>query len=306
MKHLTCHLFVFSFCFLFSNSYAVQPGSEGMTMEQFQERILQAVQEKEEQLGCRIGLSFEDSELPLKVEHRADELFHAASTMKVPVMIEVFRQAEQGKFDMMDKIEVDPIFHSMIDDSTFECGGYQYIQSKVGQEETLLKLTEKMIVISDNLASNLLITLCGPRKITATARKLGAEKTLVLRCLMDIPAYEAGLSNRLTPNDLTVLFKAIEEDRAAGEESCEEMRRILLEQEHNNMIPARLPEGVKVGHKTGAIEGVRHDAGTVYWEDGKYYLALLTDQLKDGGKGVEAIADLSKLIHELRVKVKNK
>lgn len=272
-------------------------------MDTFRTAVLTAVQAKEKQLNGRIALAFHDKELPLQVEYRGDELFHAASTMKVPVMIEVFRQSEQGHFAMTDTFVISPIFHSLIDDSTFECEGYEYIQSRISQPETILKLTEQMIVVSDNLATNMLITLCNPKKITATARSLGAEKTLVLRCVEDTKAYEAGLSNRITAHDLVVLHAAIETGRAAGEASCAEMRRILLAQEHNDLIPAKLPEGVRVGHKTGSITGVRHDAGIVYAPFGTYYLALLSDGLKDGDAGVEALADLSRLIYDERRKL---
>lgn len=266
----------------------------------FRKAVLEAVQAKEAQLGARIALALKDKDHPLEVEHRGDESFHAASTMKVPVMIEVFRQSEQGRFSMTDTLVVSPVFRSIIDDSTFECPGYEYIQSRIGQRETILKLTEQMIVVSDNLATNLLITLCDAKKITATASALGASNTLVLRCVEDTKAYEAGLSNRITARDLVILLEAIEQGRAAEEASCAEMRRILLAQEHNSIIPARLPEGVRVGHKTGSITGVRHDAGIVYAPFGTYYLALLSDGVKDGGAGVEALAELSRLIYDRR------
>ena len=121
----------------------------------FRTAVLQAVQAKEAQLGARIALAFKDKGLPLQVEYRGDESFHAASTMKVPVMIEVFRQSEQGRFSMTDTLLISPVFRSIIDDSTFECPGREYIQSRIGQPETILKLTEQMIVVSDNLATNL-------------------------------------------------------------------------------------------------------------------------------------------------------
>jgi len=271
--------------------------------ELFRKTVLVEIAKAEQKLGCRIGLYFKDKDLPLEAGHHADEWFHAASTMKVPVMIEVFRQAEQGRFKMTDTLLVDPIFHSMIDDSTFECEGYQYINSRIGQQETILKLTEQMIDVSDNLATNLLITLCDARKITGTARALGATTTLVLRCVMDIPAFDAGLSNRVSPRDLGILMEAIETNRAAGEESCREMRRILLAQEHREMIPARLPEGVRVAHKTGAIEGIQHDAAIVYAPFGTYYLVLMSDGLTDSKAGIAELARLSRFIYDERAKL---
>lgn len=268
--------------------------------ELFQKTVLDEIAKVEQKLTCRIGLYFKDKDLPLEAVYHADEWFHAASTMKVPVMIEVFRQAEQGRFKMTDTLLVDPVFHSMIDDSTFECEGYQYINSRIGHQETILKLTEKMIDVSDNLATNLLITLCNARKITGTARALGATTTLVLRCVMDIPAFEAGLSNRVSPRDLGILMEAIETNRAASQESCQEMRRILMAQEHREMIPARLPDGVRVANKTGAIEGVQHDAAIVYAPFGTYYLVLMSDGLTDSKAGIAELARLSRYIYDAR------
>lgn len=269
----------------------------------FKAAVLDAVQEKEKQLGCRMALAFKDKDLPIEVEYRGDELFHAASRMKVPVMIEVFRQAEQGRFDLSDTRVVSPVFRSIIDDSTFECPGYEYIQNRIGQPETLRTLTEQMIVISDNLATNMLIVLCDAKKITATAHRLGAGRTLVLRCVEDTQAYEAGMSNRISAHDLAVLCEAIETGRAAGAASCAEMKRILLAQEHNSMIPADLPEGVRVAHKTGSITGVRHDAGIVDAPFGTYYLVILSDGLKDGDAGVKGIAELSRMVYDEREKL---
>lgn len=277
---------------------------EQSLVQGFQSVIEKAVREREEKLEARFGLAFKDAELPLEFYWRGDEVFHAASTMKTPVMIEVFRQAEAGRFCLEDTRIISPIFHSLIDDSTFECGGYAYIQNRIGQPETILKLTEQMMVVSDNLATNMLITLCGAENITATARALGAENTSVLRCVQDIKAFDAGLSNTLTARDLVILSEKIETNQAASEASCAEMRRILLAQEYNTMIPALLPEGVKVGHKTGSITGVRNDAGTVYAPFGNYYLAILSDGHQDGDAGVQAIAELSRLIYDELEKLK--
>ena len=103
----------------------------------------------------------------------------------------------------------------------------------------------------------------------------------------------------------TTLMEAIDRDEAASDDSCAEMRRILLEQKHNDMLPARLPRGVRVAHKTGSITAVRNDTAIVYAPFGTYYLTILTDRLKRPEDGVRAIAELSKLIHDERAKLKN-
>lgn len=269
----------------------------------FQDSILQEVQRLEKAHNCEIGLSFKDPDHDLAISHRADDLVHAASTMKIPVMIEVFRQADAGKFSINDEIKVDPMFESMIDGSPYETEPKDLLEKKIGQNVPILLLVEQMIDVSDNLATNLLIERCGTRRITATMRELGAKDGYVVRCLQDEESYQAGFSNRLTPNDLVTLVEAIENDKAANAESCAEMRRILLAQEYNDMISAQLPEGVKVGHKTGSITRHRHDAGVVYTDKGKYYLAIMTVGIENEEESSAMIAGLSRKIYDGREQV---
>jgi|GEM_PF-204427 len=269
----------------------------------FEVKVWEQVRAKEKALNCQIGLAFKDKDYPLQVEYRANERFHAASTMKVPVMIEVFRQAEQGAFSLEDKMLVDPVCQSFLEDTTFVCDAGEYLSTMLHKEVTIRKLTEQMIIVSDNLAANLLLAKCGYREINSTMRTLGANTGYVLRGVQDTPAYRAGLSNRMTAYDLNVLDEAIDRDRAASPASCAEMREILLGQKFNKMIPGKLPEDVKVAHKTGEVTGARNDTGIVYAPFGTWYLTILTDGLEDGDAGKEAIADLSRFIHDERKKL---
>lgn len=275
--------------------------------ESFSRAVLDFAFDKEAELSCRIGLSMSDPSNGLRVEHRGDELFHPASTMKVPVMVEVFRRAEAGDWSMDEPVVVDPNFRSFLDDSPYVVDSGKYLATRIGQTETMLSLVEQMIVVSDNLATNLLIRRCGPARITGTMRQLGIKDGFVLRGVQDIPAFEAGLSNRMTPNGLTRLMEAIENGEAAGPASTEEMKRILLDQHFNDMIPRYLPEGVRVGHKTGSIKGHRHDTAIVYAPDGSYFLTIMVAECDAAGEdeagddpAKKAAAEIARLIHEER------
>lgn len=266
----------------------------------FDERLAAALEAAEKEHQCRIGLSFRDDRLGLEYAWRGNELFHPASTMKVPVMIEVFRQAEAGAFKMDDTILVDPMFRSMIDDSEFECDAKEELTKRIGQPETILRLTELMIVVSDNLATNLVLRLVRPPRVTATMRELGARDGFVLRGVQDEKAFQAGISNRLTPNDLTTLMHAIETDQAAGTDSCAEMRRILLDQKYNDMIPAKLPEGTRVAHKTGNITRNFHDAAIVYTPTGSYCLTIMVEGITESKEAKEVSSSLARMVHDGR------
>jgi beta-lactamase class A len=161
-----------------------------------------------------------------------------------------------------------------------------------------------MIVVSDDLAANLLITLCGPEAITRTAQALlGAPQTTVLRCVEDLAAFRAGGMNWTTARDQIAIYHALHTGAAASPAACAEMRAILLRQQINNVIPALLPPGTPVAHKTGAITSLRHDAGTILAPFATWHLALLSDRLPDPAQGIQALAELSRLVYDTRAEL---
>lgn len=261
------------------------------------ERVIRAIHELEQKHDCRLGVCFEDATLDLMICHREAELFHAASTMKVPVMIEVFRSADAGRLSLEDKVMLDPWCQSMIDGSPFECDARDYLSARMGQEVTVRELVYEMITSSDNLATNILIEKVTAKKITATMRDLDAIDGFVIRGLQDEPAFQAGISNRISARDLTILARAIDENRAASADACEEMRRILLDQKYFNMIPARLPKGVRVAHKTGTITKISHDTGIVYTPGGTYYVTILSEGIADGERAAGVVAEVSEALY---------
>lgn len=234
---------------------------------------------------------------------RENALFHAASTMKTPVMIEVYEQANEGKFSLNDSILVKNEFQSIVDSSLYsmELGedSEEHLYDQIGQYTTIRNLVDAMITRSSNLATNILIEKVDADRVTLRMRQLGAPNIIVLRGVEDTKAYEAGLSNETSAIDLANIFKALADHEVVSEEASEEMLGVLKEQEFNDLIPAQLPEEVVVAHKTGWITGVRHDSGAVYLPDGqRYILVILSKGLEDDQAGKEVIAEVSKLIYE--------
>ncbi len=161
--------------------------------------------------------------------------------------------------------------------------------------DTLLRL---MITRSSNFATNTLITLVGAEEVTRTMRALGAQRIQVLRGVEDGKAFEKGLNNTTTARDLAIILRAIQEGKAASPAATREMLGILLAQEFNEKIPAGLPPGTRVAHKTGEITAVSHDAAIVYPAGKKpYVLVVLTRGITEGAKASKLIADLSSIIY---------
>ncbi|PZX58236.1 beta-lactamase class A [Algoriphagus ratkowskyi] len=236
----------------------------------------------------------------------ADEEFHAASTMKVPVMIELYKHQAQGKLNLSDTIFLKNEFKSIVDSSLYSMDigddSDDVIYGKIGSVVTLNDLLYPMITVSSNLATNVLIELVGARNVTATMRDLGAEKIQVLRGVEDQKAFDLGLSNSTTAKDLMMIMKAIAENTAGTEADCKEMIAIMKDQQFKEIIPFYLPKEVTVAHKTGSITGVHHDAGIIYLPDGRsYVLVLLSKNLEDFVVGTEQLAGISKSVYDYMV-----
>ena len=265
------------------------------TLEKIQGRIRQ-------EPGAQVGLAYVDLASGDTLFINPDTSFHAASTMKVPVMVELFRRAHSGSFTMSQRLMIVNQFASIVDGSPYslDVGSdsdstlYRRIGDRV-PVDTLLRL---MITRSSNFATNTLISLVGADEVTRTMRALGARRIQVLRGVEDGKAFEKGLNNTTTARDLSIILSAIEEGRAASPEATREMKEILLAQEFNEKIPAGLPTGVRVAHKTGEITAHSHDAAIVYPPGrGPYVLVVLTRGIQDGARSSRLIADISSIIY---------
>jgi beta-lactamase class A len=232
----------------------------------------------------------------------ADRSFHAASTMKVPVMLEFFRQVDAGKLSLDQQLPLANQFASIVDGSPYALEVKDdedaSLYERLGKLVPARELVERMITRSSNLATNTVIALVDAKRVTKTLRSLGVRQMTVLRGVEDGKAYQKGLNNTATARDLAQLLAAIEQGRAASPASTQAMRSILLAQELNLEIPAGLPPGTPVAHKTGQISGVLHDAAIVY-PSGRppYILVVLTSGIPDEKVARALITDLSRQVY---------
>jgi beta-lactamase class A len=252
--------------------------------------------------GSTVGVAYVDLGTGDTLLLNADSSMHAASTMKIPVMIEVLRRAQQGAFSLDQGILLINQFKSLADGSPFSMiakdDGDTTLYSRIGERVPVRELLRLMIVRSSNFATNQLIELVGAARVTAGAHELGATHTQVLRGVEDQKAFDAGLINTITAGDLATLLAAIERGTVLSPESSALMRDILLAQEFNDKIPAGLPPGTRVAHKTGEITAVSHDAAIVYPPGRKpYVLVVLTRGIRDGKQSAALIADISRLVY---------
>jgi beta-lactamase class A len=221
--------------------------------------------------------------------------------MKIPVMIELFHQVQQGKLKLDDPLPIKNEFHSIVDGSAYTLNAADDSEAELykaaGQTRSLRELCELMITVSSNFATNLLIEKLGVENIRATVHQVGADGMNVLRGVEDGKAFEKGLNNTTTARGLAVLLQAIAEGKAVDAESCKEMIAILQRQKFNEGIPAGLPPGIAVAHKTGEITKIHHDAAIVFAKR-PYVLVILVRGLADKKDSAALMSEISKTLYQ--------
>jgi beta-lactamase class A len=226
-----------------------------------------------------------------------DKSFHAASTMKVPVMIELFRQAETGLLRLDEQLPVRNEFHSIVDGSVYQMDvgddSDSEVYKAVGKTMSLRALCEAMITVSSNFAANLLIERVGAKNVQATVDRLGGTGVRVLRGVEDQKAFDKGLNNVTTARGLAVLLQRLAKGTAVSPSADAEMIGILKRQKFNEAIPAGVPEGTPVAHKTGTITKIHHDAAIVYGPR-PYVLVVLVRGIQDQKVSGPLIASISR------------
>lgn len=245
-----------------------------------------------------LGISFYDAETTIQWSYNADQYFHAASTMKLAVLLAVLRQVDRRELTLDAPVHVRNRFTSIVNQEPFMLeltrDGDPDVYGHLGKTLTVKELAYWMITKSSNLATNLLVDVVGIPTIQIALDELEIDGIRVLRGVEDQRAFDAGLNNEVTANGLLKLLRLIADGKAYSQYACEQMLAIMLEQQYRSGIPAGLPKAARVAHKTGNISTVHHDAGIVFLEGRKpYVLVILTHFTPEQGRGT-AVADVSR------------
>ncbi len=263
------------------------------------------LEQVKEELGRQKGLfavAFKNLSTGETILWNEHDSYHAASTMKTPVMIEVYKQAAEGKLSLNDSVLIRNEFLSIVDSSLYQLSPADDSETDLykmeGKKVPLSELVYRMIIRSSNLATNIIIGLVDGKKVTQTLRQLGAKDMMVLRGVEDSKAYQRGLNNTVTAFDLMQVYEKMARNEIISASACRAMINTLLDQQFGTIIPALLPKDVKVAHKTGSITGVHHDSGIIFLPDGrKYVLVILSKNLEDDKSATSAMARVSEIFY---------
>lgn len=262
------------------------------------------LEELEERSRARaLAVALHDLETGREFHYRAERWFHAASTIKLAVLLGVYGAIHEKRLVPQSRLHVRNRFRSAYDGSSFrilsERDADSEVQSAIGKTMRIGELARNMIIRSSNLSTNLLLDLLGIEFLQRVLERYDLGGIDLRRGVEDELAFEHGINNRVTADGLVHLLRLIAEERAFGPELSRSMLDILHDQEFRSGIPAGLPAHARVAHKTGEISTVAHDAGIVYLPKRKpYVVAILTEWEPESSGRSPTIAAASYMVYE--------
>jgi beta-lactamase class A len=227
--------------------------------------------------------------------HNADAEHYAASTMKVPLVVAVYREDDQRRLDLDAPVLVHNSFESAADGSAYSIDRTDDSDPQVwrreGEEVSVRWLCHRALVCSSNLATNLLLDVVSTDAVQRVLADAGARHSCVRRGIEDAAARHAGLQNIVTAADLAKVLQRLATGTLASPDACAEVVSVLAAQQINDAIPAGLPRGTWVAHKSGWVDGVSHDAALIRPPDAApFVLVMCTTSNLTEQDGLELIA----------------
>ncbi|MFN0108436.1 MAG: serine hydrolase [Blastocatellia bacterium] len=293
------------------------------------ERLRARLQELANAFPGVMGVAVRDIATGQQISINGDKEFPMASAYKIPILVEVFRQAEAKKFSLDDRVE--------LTDSDRTLGSGVLTLMAPGLKLTIRDLALLMIILSDNQATDMLVNKVGAENVTATMRKLGLNNIRVDRTtfelirdylalidnaaagktkqqLMNRPQLNTSSPERVakadlefskimkdvaSPDDMARLLDMIVKGKAASEDSCRQMMTIMNRQQFNHRLPRYLPEGTGFAHKTGTIGSTTNDAGVMFIRGNPIALVVFTmDKRTSRGEAEEQMGRLARVVYD--------
>lgn len=230
--------------------------------------------------------------LTTKAEVKINEnlIFPSASTIKLAIMSELLNRVNEGSMKLDDTIELT---------EAMKTGGDGILKElHYGHKFSLEEIMAMMIIVSDNMATNILIDLLGMDNVNAAIKRLGLKNTKLQRKMMDSQAAREGRENLITANDLAHILELIYYGQNVNKKYSDMMLNVLKRQQVRGRLDLYLPEEVMIAHKTGDLDNLEHDAGIVYLKNNEYIICVLTNETSTNKDGREIIGKISRIVYE--------
>lgn len=253
------------------------------------------------------GVSLRDFATESHLHVNGDRWFHAASTIKVAILVAFAAAIDEGRFELRSRLAVRNRFLSLVNGEPYRIAASRdanaVVHAHIGRTMTVGELARHMIITSSNLATNLVLDLVGIDQARRVLSRLGVDGIELRRGVEDDRAFAAGMNNQVTPDGLLQLFDRLHRGQAASPAMTAWMLETLADQEFASGIPAGLPEdirrGSRIAHKTGEISTAAHDAGLVFLPDGTCYAVAILTEVPDGSSpSQQAIARIARAVYD--------
>jgi len=271
-----------------AQSFAAPPQPPDLLWNKLENRIAELIARADGVMGIAI-LDLTDGRT---LDRNADQLFPAASSIKLAILLELYRQDQaahggtKGKAKLDDLYTFDP--KNLVEDSQIMAGLTPGV-SKVTNRD----LAQFMVAVSDNAAANLLIDRLGKDNINASLRSLGLTKTMLRRKMIDIAAARRGDENVATPREMVMLLDALHKGNALDKERTAALIKQLSTLKKSSYLSNLLPSNIQVANKPGDLEAVRSDSGIVFAPGRPFAISVMTAWDRDERAAERAIADVA-------------
>jgi beta-lactamase class A len=276
---------VISTCLSFLPSAAGQIPPTSEKQEVLWMKLEKSILDVDRSLDGVMGVSIIDLVDGHKYLLHANDVYPQASSIKICVLAELYRQAQQGKLKLTDMYTVNAA--DLVQDSDI-MGGLTPGVTQI----TLRDLATMMVAVSDNSATNVLIDRVGIENVNAFLSAQGLRDTRLRRKMMDLKAAGEGRENISTPNEMSKLLQSLYQGKILNKEMTDDFFKVLATHK-DSWIPRNLPDDLKIADKPGALEGVRNDSGVIFVDKRPYILCVMTTYLRRERDGEEAISNIS-------------
>ena len=277
---------LFGFLFLLTSVCAqTAPGTSAAKQEVLWQKLESTINDVDHNLDGVLGVAILDLGSGKKFLLHADDVFPQASSIKIAVLAELYRQAQGGKLKLTDLYTVQE--SDLVADSDI-MGGLTPGVTRI----TLRDLATMMVAVSDNSATNVLIDRVGMENVNALMDSLGLAHTRLRRKMMDLKAAGEGRENVSTPAEMMTLLENLYRGKVLNQQMTNDFFK-MLSTHKESFIPRDLPEESKVANKPGELEGVRNDSGVVFVENRPYVICVMTTYLRHERDGEQAISRIS-------------
>lgn len=276
---------ILSFLLLATASTQTAPNTSSVKLQVLWQKLEVSIAQVDSNLDGVMGVAIEDLTTGQKYELRADEVFPQASSIKIAILVELYRQVQQGRLKLTDLYTVKET--DLVEDSPIMNG-----LTPTVTQVTLRDLATMVVAVSDNSAANILIDRVGMENVNSLLDSLGLSRTRLRRKMMDLKAAKEGRENISTPREMMALLEMLYRSKVLNKTLTEDFFKVLATKK-DSWIPRDLPEDLKIANKPGSLEGVRNDSGVVFLENRPYILCVMTTYLRREREGEEAISKIS-------------